>query len=211
MNRREFLQVAALVASGLAVAPRASAQAHAQHALLAAGPDWVDQPFAPVFSESDRRAIAAIADHVIPATDTPGALDAGVPRFVEAMVGGWFDERERQSFVAGLAETQRRAGGDFAALAPAAQLQLLETLEDEAGDAAWFTIGSTLERVWDGTAPFVCQLKELCVLGFMLSEAGGTRFLRENPMGRFDGDVPLGPDDPAWAAQLPLQIIAKGG
>lgn len=209
MNRREFLQVAALVAGGAALAPHGRALNHEQHAFLAAAPDFVDRPFTAVFSEPERRAVAAMADQVIPATDTPGALDAGVPRFIEAMVGDWFDEAERASFMDGLAATQRRAGGDFAALDPAAQLRLLEALEDEAGDAPWYTIGATIERLWDGTAPFVCQLKELCVLGFMLSATGATQFLRENPMGHFDGDVALGPDDPAWATQIPLQILAK--
>ena len=209
MNRREFLQVAALLASGAAIAPRGWALNHEQHAFLAAGPNFVDQPFAPVFSEAERRAIAAMVEQIIPTTDTPGALEAGVPRFVEAMVSGWFDEAERKNFMTGLADTQRRAGGDFAALDPPSRLQLLETLEDEASDAPWYTIGSTIQRLWDDSAPFVCQVKELCVLGFMLSEAGGTAFLRENPMGRFEGDIPLGPNDPAWATLMPLQIIAK--
>ena len=191
------------------MAPRGWALNHEQHAFLAAQPNFADRPFTAAFSETERRAIAAMAEQVIPATDTPGAIEAGVPRFIEAMVGDWFDEAERSNFMKELAEVQRRAGGDFAALEPQAQLRLLEQLEDEAGEAPWYRFGSSIERLWDATAPFVCQLKELCVLGFMLSEAGGTRFLRENPMGRFDGDIPLGPDEAAWAPLLPLQIIAK--
>jgi hypothetical protein len=125
------------------------------------------------------------------------------------MVGAWFDEAERRSFMQGLGAALQRAGGDFAALDAPAQLRLLEQLEDEAADAPWYGFGAAVERLWDGSAPWICQLKELCVLGFMLSAPGATRFLRENPMGNFDGDIPLGPDDPAWATLLPLQITAK--
>ena len=76
-------------------------------------------------------------------------------------------------------------------------------------DAAWFEIGN-VTRLWDETAPFICQLKELTVLGFMLSEVGSKQFLRENPMGSFEGDLPLAKDDSAYAAEMPMRLITRG-
>ena len=108
----------------------------------------------------------------------------------------------------GLEALQQRAGGDFAALDADTQLSHLEALEEEASDAAWFGLGNVM-RIWDSEAPFICQFKELVVLGFFLSEVGGTQVLREMPMGSFDGDIPLGPDDTSWAAELPTRLMTR--
>ena len=209
MNRRDFLQCAALLAAGVGASPASWSLSEGQQAFLAAQPDYVDREPRRPFTAAQRAAVSAAAEQVIPATDTPGAIDAGTPRFIELMVSDWFNEAERELFLTGLADLQQRAGGDFAALPAAEQLVLLEALEDEAGDAAWYQFGNIV-RVWDSEAPFICQFKELTVLGYMLSEAGGTRFQRENPMGSFDGERPLGADDPAWAVELPLRTISEG-
>ncbi|MEH6591948.1 MAG: gluconate 2-dehydrogenase subunit 3 family protein, partial [Halioglobus sp.] len=129
------------------------------------------------------------------------------PRFIELMVADWLITDERKIFMDGLAVLQQRSGGDFAKLSAVEQLNNLETLEEEAGDAAWYQLGNTM-RIWDETAPFICQVKELTVLGFMLSEVGRKQFLRENPMGQFKGDIPLG-DDPAYAPEIPLRLMAR--
>jgi hypothetical protein len=131
-----------------------------------------------------------------------------VPRFIELMVAEWFDDDERSRFLAGVDELIERAGGDFAALPASRQLAILESLEDAAADAEWYGFGATL-RIWDSEAPFICQFKELTALGFVLSKTGSSEFLRPNPMGKFDGRYPLGPDDPAYDKHTPLRMIAK--
>ncbi|MEH6584102.1 MAG: gluconate 2-dehydrogenase subunit 3 family protein [Halioglobus sp.] len=208
MNRRDFLQCAAVLAAGASVFPQSWSMSHEQHAFLASQPNYIDRHPLTFFDEVQRAAVSAIADQVIPATETPGAVEAGAPRFIELMVADWFNDGERTFFMAGLADLQSRAGGSFAVLTQEAQLALLETLEDEASDSPWFQIGN-VQRVWDDSAPFICQFKELTVLGFMLSEVGGTRFLRENTMGAFDGDVPLATDDAAYAAEMPMRLVTR--
>ena len=64
-------------------------------------------------------------------------------------------------------------------------------------------------RIWDSEAPFICQIKELTVLGFMLSEIGSKEFLRPNPMGEFKGDAQLNPNDSSYATQIPIRVLAK--
>jgi hypothetical protein len=208
MKRREFIQAAAVLTSGAAVLPPGWAMNHEQRVFLAAQPAYIERRQPDFFSPAQRAAVSAAAEQVIPQTDTPGAADAGVPRFIELMVSDWFDEAERGLFMDGLADLQQRAAGDFAGLPTARQLALLEQLEDEAGDHDWYNIGN-VSRVWDSQAPFICQLKELTVLGFMLSEVGATQFLRPNPMGVFDGAVPLAGHDPSHASELPLRLIDK--
>ena len=46
-------------------------------------------------------------------------------------------------------------------------------------------------------------------MGFMLSEVGGKKFQRENPMGSFDGELPLAKGDPAYAAEMPIRLMAS--
>jgi hypothetical protein len=209
MNRREFLQCAAVLAAGCSLPVTSLGMNHEQQSFvgkhLAAQPNYIDRHPLKFFNPLQRAAITAAAEAIIPATDTPGATDAGVARFIELMLDQWFTEAERQPFMVGLAELQQQAGGDFAALPAVEQVQLLEQLEAAASDAEWYNFANTM-RIWDFGAPFVCQLKELTVLGFMLSEVGGSQFLRENPMGVFNGNVPLA-NDSAFVAEEPMRKL----
>lgn len=208
MNRRDFLQCAALLTAGTGVIPATWSMNHEQTAFLAAQPNFIDRESVSFFSDAQRATIMAIADQIIPETDTPGAITAGTPRFIELMVANWLNDDERKVFMDGLADLQQRSGGAFADLDSAGQLQLLEQFEEEAADASWFELGNVL-RIWDEDAPFICQVKELTVLGFMLSEVGSTQFLRENPMGSFDGALPLADSDPAYASELPIRLMVR--
>ena len=160
------------------------------------------------FTDVQRAAITTAAELTIPATDTPGAIDAGVPRFIELMVRDWLNDAERGLFMEGLEDLLQRAGGNFAALDTAAQLALLEAFEDEASDDSWYQLGN-VTRVWSEGSPFICQFKELTVFGFFLSSTGASEVLRENPMGSFDGDIPLEPGQPAWASESPLRGMTR--
>ncbi len=207
MNRREFLQCAAVLAAGAASVPSSWAMSHEQHGFIAARASYVNQHAPNFFTPQQRLSVAAMAEQIIPATDTPGAGDAQVGRFVELMVSDWLNEAERQFFMAGLQELETQAGGAFANLAASEQLALLEQLEAEAGDSAWFDMGNTM-RIWDDSAPFVCQFKELVVFGYFLSEVGGTQNLALNPMGSFDGDIPLG-DKVNYVPELPTRSVLE--
>ncbi|GHD35670.1 gluconate 2-dehydrogenase subunit 3 family protein [Halioglobus pacificus] len=208
MNRRELLQCAALLVSGTAVTPGSWALSQAQSKYLSARAPYIETATADFFTDAQRAAVAAAADITIPITGTPGALDAGVPRFIELMVSDWLTDEERANFMGGLEDLQARAGGDFSALPAPKQLALLEALEDEAADAPWYQFANTL-RTWDPEAPFICAFKELTVLGFMLSREGSREFLRPNPMGTFDGDIPLLATDSAYSKHTLLRAIAR--
>lgn len=82
---------------------------------------------------NQQRTLAALVDQIIPATDTPGAAEAGVPQFVDTILAEWFDADEKTDFLAGLAEFEARAttqhGAAFADLDAATQLAMVETLD----------------------------------------------------------------------------------
>ena len=207
MKRREFLQAAAVLTAGASVLPPGWSMNEQQRTFLAAQPDYIDSRRPAFFTAEQGATVTIVAEHIIPRTDTPGATDAGVPRFIELMVSDWFTQDERAVFMRGLADLERRAAGNFPGLPATAQLDLLQQLEDQASDAAWFATGNTM-RIWDEQAPFICQFKELTVLGFFLSETGATQVLRENPMGSFQGDIPLAEHEPAYATKLPMRLMA---
>lgn len=201
MNRREFLQCAAILVSGVSASQIGLSMSPAQQRFIAARPNYIAASVN-YFTEEQRRAVAAISEIIIPVTDTPGAIDAGVPRFIELMVSDWFNEGERNIFDEGLQALMRnskqRYGASFDALPPGRKLRLLAKLESEAGDADWYQFGNTL-RTFDSQAPFICQMKELTIWGFFTSEVGATQVLRYDPMPmKFDGNRKLGPDESSW-------------
>ena len=205
MNRREFLQCAAILVSGVSVSQLGLALTEEQQAYLAAAPNY-NTGSSSFFNESQRKIIAAMTEVVMPRTDTPGAIDAGVPGFVELMAADWFNDEERTIFLAGLADIETRIpveyGASFDQLDSAQQLEVMETMEDEASDSSWYDFAN-VQRDFISDAPFICQIKELSIWGFFTSEVGGSQVLRYSAMPMyFDGDVPLSPDESSWLVRI---------
>lgn len=205
MNRREFLQCAAILVSGASVSQLGLALTQEQQVYLAAAPNY-NTGSSSFLNESQRKIIAAMSEVVMPRTDTPGAIDAGVPGFVELMAADWFNDEERAIFLAGLADIETRIpieyGASFDQLDGAQQLAVMEALEDEASDSSWYDFAN-VQRDFISDAPFICQLKELTIWGFFTSEIGGSQVLRYSAMPMyFDGDVPLSPDDSSWLVRI---------
>lgn len=205
MNRRDFLECAALLMTGASASQLGWTLTAEQQVYLAGAPDYVNRS-PDYFSREQRELVASLSETIIPRTDTPGAIDAGVPRFIEAMVAEWLTAAEREIFDAGLALLADRAvaeqGAPFQQLQQDARIELLESLESEAGDSSWYELGN-IRRDFITDAPFICQLKELTIWGFFTSEVGGTQVLRYESMPmRFDGDTPLDPNDGSWMPYL---------
>lgn len=80
--------------------------------------------------------VGAIAEHIIPETDTPGARAAQVDRFIDDMLASYYPEQERALFLAGLDGVDDRArqahGARFLGCTPEQQRDLLLQLDREA-------------------------------------------------------------------------------
>lgn len=131
-------------------------------------------------SDAERGIVAALAELVIPETDTPGAGGAGVPAFIEQMYAGWLSEEERAGFVAGLADVDARArslyGAGFTAATEDQQTAILRAVAEEAQ-----AVLDAADSDQPGPVPFFRQLKELTLVGYYTSEVGMTRELLYQP------------------------------
>jgi hypothetical protein len=161
LRRRQFLLI-------LASATCSPALARAVDLLSHGG---TPQPPATNFpSAPERRLIAALAETIIPATDTPGAREAGVHDFIAMMVNETFTDPDRAAFRDGLAAIEAlsrdRYGNAYARLAQSEQAALLEAV----------ALGRISTPRPQGSAPeeFFRVLKELTVIGYYTSEIGAT-------------------------------------
>lgn len=147
-----------------------------------------------VLRSLDSRAAATVtmaAERIIPATDTPGATQAGVTAFIDVMLTSWYTPAERTRFLAGLAEldvrARQRAAATFVAAAEADQMAVLGALDDEL-TALRRTNATAANDHWFG------MLKYLTVWGYCTSEAGMRYTLKLHPPPmRYDGAAPVPP------------------
>lgn len=154
------------------------------------------KPYVPLyFSPEAFAAASAMADRILPETDTPGALAVGVPVFIDLYAGETFNEEQLAIFKAGLDDLNKRATDQaakpFAQLPAAEQDALLTRLEEE-----------TLLRVESKEKGpfFFTQMKDMVVRGFCTSEYGATQFLAwEDVPGRWEACMPYEKAGRAWA------------
>ena len=187
IDRREALRRAALLLGGAISAPTIAAVLAGCEAPSAEGMRW--SPRALTREQGDL--VAAIADQIIPRTDTPGARDAGVHRFIDTMLAEYYSPEQRSAFLAGLAEVEssakRASGRSFVHLSSSGQRDILAPFDAAAyGNAA--------------RQPFFRTMKEITLLGYYTSEDGATRELKYARVpGRFDGCVPFATVGRAWS------------
>ena len=136
----------------------------------------------PVYLSAQQFAIAgAVAERILPRTDTPGARDVGVPAFIDLMFGRYLAAEDKQVVATGLAEVE--------AASLAAQKKSFLQLTDAQQDALLTTLAEASKTK---VRTFFHQFKELTVLGYFTSETVGKTVLHYDPVpGRFEACIPL--------------------
>ena len=170
IDRREAIRRAALLA-GVALAPEwlsfaVGAQAPAARTYLTAAQGPI---------------LSAAAERILPRTDTPGAIDAGVPAFIDRFYGEFLSQADRQLLVSGLDEIERTArtahGASFATLQAAQQDAVLRTVATAQQNQNPSSFG---------------LLRSVTILGYFTSEQVGKTVLHYDPVpGAYDGCVPI--------------------
>ena len=168
MDRRTLLQALALAATGVL---------HAKPAISK-------------LDDSQQKLVADLAELIIPRTETPGAIDAGVPAFIDHIVSDYYTLVERAIFVEGLKS--------IAAADPARRVAALQSLEQQAASYVPAP-GTSVFGKPDERSPFFFKLKLLTVLGYYTSEIGATSELAFNPVpARYDGNVDFASVGKQW-------------
>lgn len=139
--------------------------------------------------------VTAIADVIIPATDTPGARDVGVDQFIDQMLSGWMKPPEKERFLDGLStfesSFQTDNGKAFVHASSSDQLAYMEPRDVAA---------VTARREGRRPLPFFGVMKELVVTGYYTSEIGASQELRHQMIfAKYDGNVELQPGGRAWS------------
>jgi hypothetical protein len=175
MTRREAIKRAALFL-GVAISP--SLISGALHAATASA----GAPPTPNFlSAKQMETAAAIAERILPRTDTPGAIDVGVPAFIDLMVGKYSSAEEQKLFTEGLAE--------FDALSVAKHRRSFGALSAEQQDALLMELAVAAQKK---NKTFCHQIREMTIVGYFTSEKVGRNVLHYLPVpGRFDACVPI--------------------
>jgi len=180
MDRREALRVLGSVAAlpffnGPAdAALRAAAHAH---------DDLGETATFRTLNAAQQQLVIALAERIIPRTDTPGATDVHVAEFIDLILSEWASEEEQREFLGGLADIENlsnRAGGaTFAASDDKTTLEVLRILDGMRNDTA-------------GAGKAFAQIKSLTVHGYFTSERVQREVLKTRMFfTHYDGNAPV--------------------
>jgi hypothetical protein len=182
MDRREILKVMALTFGGSLALPESA------FAKLA---EPLDPSTLKFFTDPQRELVALLAETIIPKTDTPGAIDAGVPAWLELLAQDCLPEADQKILRDGLGSVETRSAAQFknpfAQLSVAERIQLLTAMEQES------------KKAGDPKA-FIRQFKELTKFCFVNSEIGATQAFEFNLIpGRWEPAADLKPGQKAYS------------
>ena len=182
MNRRELL--VAIGGAGTLLATVSPTELWARSKAL---PRLSGQPLGP-FTAHQADTVSRICDLILPRTDTPGAVDAGVPAFIAVIVGEWYLPEDKARFMEDLggidARSRSRWSRDFIQLTEDEQVALLIELDGE--------LQAMKQRKEPAGKNFFQRIKGLTLYGYYNSEPGMKEELRYVMIpGRYDPCAPV--------------------
>lgn len=178
LNRREWLRLTGAGAAGALTGGLLStdllAWGREVHAAVAAQGAVAD------LDADAMRLLSITCERVIPTDDTPGAVAAGVPRFIDHMLANWYDPPERGRVVSGLKDLDKDAQARFA--------HTFVDCTEAQQDTLLLELDAQGAKTWFGT------VKYLTIWGYYTSEVGVKQELQQWPLpGRYDGCAPYSP------------------
>jgi len=189
MNRRDAVKRMSAIAGGTLSTPIIAAILNG--CAPTEKPDWLPE----VLSIEQDKLVNEVSDLIIPKTDTPGAKDVQVNRFVDLVLKDCYTPDDRDNFIAGLDALNQKAkdtySNNFVDCSKEEQINLLK----EADEAAYASGASA-----NGKKPFFKEMKQLTIVGYFTSEPGATQALNYVPVpGAYQGCIPYEEGQKAWA------------
>lgn len=164
-----------------------------------AGLDWT-----PVFFSKEQAATIESMTHIIlPKTDTPGAEDLQLARFIDKMIHTVLSDEEKEHFLSGLQQfvqdCEAQYGSSFTELTEEQQTEILEKYDAETPPMTASIWGFSVEPV-KSIPPFFRVLKELSLFGYFSSEEISKNILSYDPVpGTYNPCIPLNDVGNAWS------------
>jgi len=188
MERRDILKASALflgygLVGGTSLAVLNGCQADARD-------DW-EPTF---FTAEEIDTIAEAAERIIPKTDTPGAKDALVHRYIDMAVPNNFKPEEQQKIKMGIALFDKIANEKYD--------KNFVKLTDEQMDAVLQDMADMSKKKGNKEEfnPIFRDFKSLVAVGYFTSEPGATQALVYDPIpGPYQGCIPLADVGGAYA------------
>jgi hypothetical protein len=207
MDRRELLKQVAFLMGGAISAPAVLGVLSGCSPKQASNAQTTWKP--QFLNDAQAAVVTAVADIIIPKTDTPGASDVGVPAFIDVMLKDVYPAEDKKRFLSGLQQlddqASNSAGQPFVKLDAKGQQELVRRYHDAAVKAEREARGTShhIER------PFVLMMKELTMLGFFTSQAGATTVLQYSAVpGAFHGCIPIkqAGNGKTWATDMSMEF-----
>ena len=196
MNRRDALKQVAFLMGGVVSA----------YSILGVEKGYCAAPGpsrATVLNDHQMQVVSRVAEIILPRTDTPGATDVGVPAFIDVMLGQVYAKKDRERYLAGLAEFE--AAG-FVTLPAMQQVELVKKSHAAA-------VAQERRRPRGAhdhpQRPFILTTKELTLLGFFTSEVGATQVLQYAAVpGSWHACIPLSQagNGKSWAVEPGIEF-----
>jgi len=139
------------------------------------------------FTNDEIAMLAEVAERIIPKTDTPGAKDALVHRYMDEAVSFNFDQEEKDMMRAGIATFDTIADSKykkkFVDLSATEMDSVIQQTADEAKAAK--AKGSQDPQLFT-------EIKSMVAAGYFTSEVGATQALIYDPVpGPYQGCIPM--------------------
>jgi hypothetical protein len=184
IDRRAAIQT--LLQGGLALSLMPGFAETAWSAIANAG----GRPATRALNPDQTQVIALIADTILPRSDTPGAIDVGVPRWIDLVLAEYFPQERRAAFLADLRAIDQLAvstcGASLIGLKHDDLVKVMNGLDAATGS----------KELAPAQRGYV-KLKELVIYGYFTSKPVQQDLLKVVIVpGRFDADVRI-PTSPA--------------
>ena len=194
MNRRRALWRIGLLAGG---------------GLVVGGTTWFAWPKTPdlTYLSRHKSLLAALTETILPATHTPGAIDAGVPDFVLKTLLENATSVTQHQFIAGMKAADAYCLDEYKKpytyCSRAQQDVVMRVFEADALPRGGFLgkVQSKVQKRFTGE-PFFTLLKDYTCLGYYTSMAGATQGVAYALVpGRFAGCIPMTTGQKSWATK----------
>ncbi|MEO0331341.1 MAG: gluconate 2-dehydrogenase subunit 3 family protein [Bacteroidota bacterium] len=196
MNRRSALRRTGLMAGATALTPSLLTLLNACQS--EAHLDWQPQ----FFSDEEARCISSLIDTILPRTDTPGALDVQVDRFIDQVIAQTYNSEAQQHIRSEIAQFNEKCkqlvGSTFADASKEERTRVLQAAEAEAGTFNGAVWGTTVGE--QKPVGFYRSIKAMALGAYLSSEKIGKSVLSYDPVpGDYKGCIPVSEVGNRWS------------